>query len=180
MQSGRSDTEAIARQIRLKIKLDYSGLRNTKPPQAMRHRLTILNLIFTLIPTFSTLRSFSQTNDTLHTEKHLARLYTGGRSRYSKVFVRLYADSTFKYSNWYHFGQLDIDTGRYLLTDSTLTLYSQGYLIAQHSERNPGKFQFSGQTYKLQKNTLCLFTEKQQKESGSDFYQVYFTLRRRE
>jgi hypothetical protein len=108
--------------------------------------------------------------------KTLVAKYLGGKKKYSKVSIKLYSDSTFEYSNWYHFGQTEKDTGKYLMTDTSLILYSKKYLASK--KKNVKSCFFYGQEYRIQNKSLCLYTKKQESEDDTNFYKVYFTLKK--
>jgi hypothetical protein len=140
----------------------------------MRTRI-VFSILFSL---FAATQLSSQTLNFTSNGKTLFRKYTGGRPNYSKVSIKFYSDSTYEYSNWYHFGQTEKDTGKYLLTDTVLILFSKGYLTSKQNNLNTKTYLFEGQQYRIQNKLLLLFTKKQEEEDKIDFYQLYFTLHR--
>jgi len=134
-------------------------------------------LFLLLLSLFTATIIYAQTSDSID-NKNLLRVYKGGRPKYSKVSLKLYSDSTYEYSNWYHFGQTENDVGIYSLSDSTIILYSKEFIASKHSKLKSKKYIFNGQLYRIQKEQLLLFTTKQEKEDKTDFYRLYFTLHR--
>lgn len=121
---------------------------------------------------------YSQTFDLNTKSNIIIRKYTGGRPKYSKVSLILYSDSTYVYSNWYHFGQTEKDIGKYLITDTTLVLYSKNYFNSKKNKQSTKYNLFTGKKYRIQNNLLKLFSKKQEKQENSDFYRQHFTLHR--
>lgn len=109
-------------------------------------------------------------------EKKLLKKYIGGRKKYSKVSIKLYSDSTYEYSIWYHFGQTEKDSGTYLITDTSLILFSKSYSISNKLKKVDKPYTFTGEQYRIQNKKLLLFTQKQEKEDVVNFYRLYFTL----
>jgi hypothetical protein len=128
-------------------------------------------LLFSFVLSTSIL---AQNPVTLRNSKKPIRIYCGGRPRYSKVILYLYSDSTFLYSEWYHFNKLQYDSGIYKLTDSTLIIYSQSFL----AKKNAINILFKGDTYKIHNNQLFLFPKNATKKDIDDFYRQYFILLR--
>jgi hypothetical protein len=129
-----------------------------------------------LLSFFASTKLYSQTTDSIVKAKQLNLMYTGGRPKYSKVSLKLYSDSTYEYSNWYHFGQTENDIGKYSITDSTIVMYSKGFLTSKQNGLITTKYIFKGQQYRIQNNLLQLFTKKESKKDKTGFYKLYFTL----
>ena len=136
------------------------------------------NVFLVLLLVFTTTILYAQTLDSTGKTKNLLRIYTGGRPKYSKASLKLYSDSTYEFSNWYHFGRTENDTGIYLLTDSTLSLYSTGFTDSKQNKTNSKTTIFKGQLYRIQKEKLLLFTKKEENRDKASFYRLYFTLHR--
>lgn len=134
-------------------------------------------IIFTLLLIFfSTANLYCQTSDSLGAVKYLLMKYNGGRPRYSKVSLKLYSDSTFEYSNWYHFGKSETDTGTYLLNDSSLILYSKNYFKLKEKKISTDLNLFTGHMFRIRGDILMLYTKEQEAEDKTNFYRDYFTL----
>ena len=100
--------------------------------------------------------------------------FTGGRYGHSFVTIKLYADSTYSYSEWVHTG-LSIDdkgkwtnqNGRFYLQSSSRTRWTG---IVYKSAKT---YLFNMQEFTIDGNTLQLIPKDTTK---SDYYYTYYNL----
>ncbi len=63
-----------------------------------------------------------------------------------------------------------------MITDTTIILYSKGYVTSLKKSKNTRNCIFTGQQYRILNSSLYLFTKKQEKRDKYSFYRQYFTL----
>lgn len=103
-----------------------------------------------------------------------AQIYQGGRNGFFYLGLTLFPDSTYDFRAFGHIKQRD--RGFYHLTDTSITLVSEGYVPHKNKLNKKNKILFPNLSSKKTSQQIYLFTDKQLKKDRYNYYQKYYTL----
>jgi hypothetical protein len=118
----------------------------------------------------------SKETDKVSNQKIQISKYSGGRFGFSGIYLTLFSDSTYYYSCWLDNGFSFTDEGTFRTTKSYIILCSKEYFDKSLSRKKQKQAIFKNKPYRMIKNKILLFSEKEEKKDKDNYYSSYLTL----